>query len=167
MFSQSGPFWYYKFSFLGRKPNPYYVPCWGVLTWGALTTLLGCMHLIPCWGVTTTLLGCIHFIPCWGVLPSTETQVPFSHHVSAVACLLQKHWQHWKSCLKYFRNFFLDIGCFLPVGTPPARRGFSARCCRPRWKGYLRWGPVVSLQGEILRPFHIFLFAPFSHYYID
>ena len=24
-----------------------------------------------------------------------------------------------------------------PVGTPPARRGFKARCWRPRWKGYL------------------------------
>ena len=24
-----------------------------------------------------------------------------------------------------------------PVGTPPARRGFKARCWRPRWNGYL------------------------------
>ena len=113
-----------------------------------LNTLSGCIYL-------NTLLGCKHLIPCWGVLPSTETQVPFPHHVSAVACLLQKHWQHWKSCLKYFRKFSLDIDFSSPVGTPPARRGFKARCCRPRWKGYLRWEPV-SLWGN---PFHIFLFC--------
>ena len=133
-----------QIQFLGGKPKAdYLVGVYLLGVYNILTTLLGCIYLINtllgCIYLINTLLGCIHLIPCWCVLPSTEAQMPFPHHVSAVARLLQKHWQHWKSCLKYFGKLFsIDIGFFLPVGTPPARRGFNARCCRPRWKGYLR-----------------------------
>ena len=46
---------------------------------------------------------------------------------------------------------------YLPVGTPPARRGFKARCCLPRWKGYLRWGPGLLWCITLGDP------SPFSH----
>ena len=50
-------------------------------------------------------------------------------------------------------KIYFYVGIFLPVGTPPARRGFNARCCRPRWKGYLRLGPGLLWRdhsGEVL-----------------
>ena len=67
-------------------------------------------------------MGCIYLLPCWSVLPSTEAEMPFSHHVSAVACLLQKHWQHWKSCLKYFGKLFKNIDFFTCWYTASSKR---------------------------------------------
>ena len=155
-----------QIQFLGGKPKAdYLVGVYLLGVYNILTTLLGCIYLINtllgCIYLINTLLGCIHLIPCWCVLPSTEAQMPFPHHVSAVARLLQKHWQHWKSCLKYFRKFLLDIGCIYLLAHHQHEGVSKHGAVCQGGKGI--WGGDQGYCGvslwEILPPFHIFLFC--------